>query len=294
MPLPNFIAIGAQRCGTTWLTANLRTHPQVFIPPARKEVHFFDQHYERGIGWYESYFPDNSIKSSHRAIGEITPRYIFDSSVPSRIADHLPSVRLLAILRNPVDRAYSHYGLRVRDQGIQTDFRSFIEMNIENNDDVFERGKYSQQLRRYLEYFEEDQIHIVIFERFVNNPEQVRSEVADFLGISPHQFSEPEEKQNASYIPRFPRLRASVRRIADFLRWYGGDWIVEQAKAAGIPHMFGNAGSLPPMEPDDRRYLADHYEQEIRELESLLSVDLGQWWSVDPERPGSNRSDVES
>lgn len=277
MPLPNFIGIGAQRCGTTWLTANLRTHPEVFIPPNRKEVHFFDKHYESGIEWYKSYFPEKSIEPHHRAIGEITPEYLFYQYVPSRIANHFPSVKLIAILRNPVERAYSHYGMRVRSHGIQADFRSFIEENVEEKNDAFTRGKYAQQLRRYLKHFDEDQIHVVFFDRMVNDTEQVRAELADFLGISPDLFSEPEGQQNASYIPRFPRLRASIRRVAPYLRWYGADWIVEWAKEVGIQHMFGNAGSLPPMKSGDWHYLARQYEEDIRELESLLNVNLEHW-----------------
>jgi hypothetical protein len=275
MALPNFLGIGAQRAGTTWLAENLRTHPQVYLPPARKEVHFFDWHYERGIDWYESYFPDEKIKEKHQAIGEVTPKYLFDPLVPDRISDHLPSVKLIAVLRNPVERAYSHYGLRIRDQGIQVDFQTFIEKNQE----VVDRGKYAQQLHRYLDHFSRDQLLVIIFERFIQDPELVHREIGDFLGVSPDLFSVPEHKQNSSYIPRFPRLRASVRRIAVFLRQHGIDRVVEWAKEVGVDRMLGNAGSLPPMKDGDRRYLADRYAQEIEEVESLLNWDLEIWKS---------------
>ncbi|WP_119841368.1 sulfotransferase domain-containing protein [Salinibacter ruber] len=278
MALPNFLGIGAQRCGTTWLDANLRTHPHIYLPASRKEVQFFDCNYERGNDWYESYFPDEKIESHHQAIGEVTAMYLSDPSCPGRIAEQLPSVNLIAVLRNPVDRAYSHYGLRIRDQGIQTDFRSFIEQNPE----VIERGKYVRQLHRYLDHFSRDQLLIIVFEWFIQEPATIHRKIGDFLGIPPDLFSVPEQQQkkNSSYIPRFPRLRASARRVGKSFRKYGFDRVVEWAKAVGIDRMFGNVGSLPSMRDEDRRYLAEQYAQEIEQVEALLDRDLGVWKSA--------------
>src|SRR4051812_23905676 len=113
-PLPNFLVIGVEKGGTTWLHAQLKKHPQIFLPDT-KEIHFFNKYssnlierdyFKLGIGWYLDFFkPYNG----QRAIGEVTPMYICDSEAPLRIQKTLLSVRLIAILRNPVDRAYSHY-----------------------------------------------------------------------------------------------------------------------------------------------------------------------------------------
>ena len=84
--LPNFIGIGAPRCGSTWLHDLLQSHPEVYMPERRKEVYFFNTHYERGPEWYEGFFPADSEAGSWRAVGEITPVYMYDPLVPARLA----------------------------------------------------------------------------------------------------------------------------------------------------------------------------------------------------------------
>src|SRR5680860_1100775 len=103
--LPTFLIAGGMRCGTTSLNAYLREHPEVSVGQP-KEVHFFDQNYERGIDWYLQHFPgsDNS-----KAVGEATPAYLYYPEIAERIATTLPDVRILVLLRDPVDRAHSHY-----------------------------------------------------------------------------------------------------------------------------------------------------------------------------------------
>ena len=114
---PNFLVIGAQRSGTTWLDTALRAHPQVYLPERRKEIHYFDEHYSRGAEWYREFFSAAAARPGLKAIGEVTPRYLFDPLVPQRIAGDFPSMRLIAILRNPADRAYSQFCMYVGRKG---------------------------------------------------------------------------------------------------------------------------------------------------------------------------------
>src|SRR5437764_7156012 len=106
-PLPNFFIIGAMRSGTTSLTRYLNAHPDVFVAPG-KELHFFDQRFDRGLDWYRDCF---ERAAGQRAIGEATQSYMYDAEAMTRLAVTVPKARLLAILRNPVDRAWSHYWL---------------------------------------------------------------------------------------------------------------------------------------------------------------------------------------
>jgi hypothetical protein len=112
--LPAFLLVGAQRAGTTSLFYSLRRHPHV-ARPATKEVHFFDDQYWRGVDWYRSFFATSAerrlarLRGGDLVAGEATPYYLFHPAVPERVAATIPSVRLVVLLRNPVDRAYSHY-----------------------------------------------------------------------------------------------------------------------------------------------------------------------------------------
>lgn len=105
--LPNFLIVGAARAGTTSLYYYLKQHPDVFMSP-KKEIDFFDvdKNFEKGLDWYERYFEGYT---GQKAIGEASPLYMYLEKVPKRIAKVIPDVKLIFILRNPVDRAYSHY-----------------------------------------------------------------------------------------------------------------------------------------------------------------------------------------
>ncbi|MBA4318316.1 MAG: heparan sulfate glucosamine 3-O-sulfotransferase, partial [Flavobacterium sp.] len=137
--LPNFLIIGAARCATTWISENLSQHPDIFIPPL-KELHFFDTHYEKGIAYYESYFDNRSEK----AVGEATPAYLYFPNISSLIQQHLPNVKLIASIRNPVDRAFSHYlylKAKAKIGDIDSDMISF-EDKLKVTNRLIEEGFY--------------------------------------------------------------------------------------------------------------------------------------------------------
>src|SRR4051794_13012479 len=109
MSLPNFLVVGAQRSGTTIFHQILLTHSEIYVPSRRKEIHFFDRYFDRGLNWYKSYFPPENAAARYSAIGEVTPDYLAIPEVPARIHATLPNCRLIFILRNPIERAYSWY-----------------------------------------------------------------------------------------------------------------------------------------------------------------------------------------
>jgi len=195
--LPTFLIIGAARCGTTTLYTYLQSHPQIYLRPnKRPEPHFFfkDDEYAKGIDYYQrNFFP---ATGEWNAVGEASTSYIFGPEVPGRIFRHLPEARLVAILRNPIDRAYSNYRHSVRS-GLETlDFATAIERETERETEIegtplavikpfsyIARGFYHAQLKNFLSVFDRSQLAVLIFEEFCRAPGSALRHVCEFLGV---------------------------------------------------------------------------------------------------------------
>lgn len=273
--LPNFLGIGARRAGTTWLDSQLRRHPDVFLPKYRKEVMFFDTYYDKGIEWYEKFFPGVDGGRLYKAVGEITALYLFDERVPARIAEHIPGCRFLVILRNPVDRAFSHYTYSVRNYNEHRDFRTYVS----DTEDVLRIGLYAGQIARYFDYFPKNRFLILKFEDVMKEPLDALDKVADFLNIR-KIFSEDRarERVNESYQPRFARSFALARSLGSYVRKREFDWIVEWAKSAGVRKIFGRKGNRVGLDQSFRNQLVEYYEEDIRRAEAITGLDLQSWF----------------
>lgn len=275
--LPDFLCLGAMRSGTTWLDNILRSHPRIWLPTRRKEVHFFDNFYDRGVTWYEKFFPAEGDAAAYDRIGEMTPKYLYHPDVPGRIRDTLPEADFLIVLRNPVDRAYSHYKYELQNTGVD---RSFTEQ-LEQAPDTFERGLYAEQIKRYLALFPRRRFLVLIFERMVAEPEAACRQVADFLGIDPNRFDLPDDASgraiNISERPRFRRLYAFGKTMSNLMHRWDMDWVVNAAKRVGLNKTLRRGERFPRLDPETRRHLFARYKPDIRELESLLNIDLDVW-----------------
>ena len=283
MSLPTFLGIGVPRAGTTWLHTLLESHPDVYVPRRRKELYFFNLYYDRGLSWYKKFFPPDSEVGRYRAIGEITPHYFYGSTCPERMAK-LPVDKLILMLRNPIDRAWSYYALKVRDGIFWGTFEEFLQ-----EWPVIEQGYYTRYLENYLRYFRRDQILILIYETALKDVAQTQRTLAEFLDISPDKFS-PEVSErviNPSYVPKARRAYGVAFRASRVLREWDLDWVVNVAKRLGLKQAFGVAGKVPPMLEQTRAELAEAYEEEIDELEEFLGVSLDAWRS---ERAGAPRT----
>jgi Sulfotransferase domain len=277
MALPNFLIIGAQRSGTTLLHKVLDAHPEVFVPSRRKEIHYFDRYYDRGTEWYSEFFPSQEEAASYRAVGEVTPDYIFYEEAPGRILDVIPDCRLIVSLRNPVDRAFSGYMHHRRSFNERRSFEDFLD----GTRDAVERGFYYQQLTRYLESFPRSAFLILIYEELVSDPASSLERMREFLGLT-RGWSDAErllaERINAAPQPRFPAAFYLARRFGAFLRYKDLDPIVETVKRLGLLAIFGQRPTRPRMTPTSRARLEALYDDDIRRLEHLLQRDLRPWW----------------
>jgi hypothetical protein len=194
MALPNFLCVGAQRCGTTTLHHLLRQHNQIFVPLGRKEPHFFDNplFYQRGIADYErQVFLDHM---DELAIGEITPSYMAYEPAAARIRKALGSeVKLIFCLRDPAARAYSHYISNYSklyetesfDQALSLEAKRLSKNTSENLVyGYIYRGYYYQHINRFLEHFDLDQMFFILFETDIaHNTRNCMTQLFQFLGV---------------------------------------------------------------------------------------------------------------
>ena len=236
--LPNFLIIGGVRCGTTSLYYDICQHPSVETA-AYDEIGFFDDNYHLGQGWYRSLFPTKkrmeNVKQStgYSITGEDTPFYIWNEEVVKRIADILPDIKLIAILRNPIDRAYSNFHLGVREGTEKRSFSDVIKNDtdfinlkkqekkeLSNNDykmSYLAKGIYVEQLKKWYEIFEKEQLCVISTEDFSNNTNKILEKIFDFLDIPNYSIKKFEEKKKS----RYPNIDNSVRiELEDFFRPY--------------------------------------------------------------------------
>ncbi len=233
--LPDFVVIGAPKCGTTFFYHLLTKHPHV-EPAAFKELHYFDLLFDEGIGWYRQCFPPSRQKNGRKTItGEGTPSYLFHPHAAERMAEVIPQARLIALLRNPVDRTYSAYHHRAKHrQKIQT-FEKTVEACFDTPRQRFlSQSIYVDHLLRWSRFFSKEQMLVLKSEDFFERPRETLNLVLDFLDL-------PDWEPEAS------ELRDKVNK---------GKY--EQK-----------------MDPATRRRLEDYFEPHNRRLYEFLGVDFG-------------------
>jgi hypothetical protein len=286
MTLPTFIGIGVQRAGTTWLHTLLSSHPEVFMPSRRKEIRFFDRYYDRGLGWYESFFCPPSLADKYKAIGEISTQYYDCEECPKRIFDTLPDIKMIIMLRHPVNRAYSHYGFTVQRGNYRGSFESFVA----TRPSTLEKGYYSRYLKQFFRYFDRSQLLALIFEDVFTDIFETKLVLANFLGIAADKFpaSGASQKVNASSVPTFQSLYSFIVKTGRKLRRRNFEPLVDFIKGLGVDHMFAKGSSLPPLNEDLKRRLSVIYQREFDELEECLQMDLASWRGERAERQAAN------
>lgn len=203
--LPSALIIGAQKGGTTSLFNYLVRHPDV-LPPFGKEIHYFDLHYARGVRWYRGRFPYGYRLRGGALTLDASPYYLMHPQAPGRAAHLLPDAKLVVLLRNPVDRAFSHYQHEVRGGRESLSFGEAIEMEAErlageeerlradsgyysynhHRYSYTRRGRYIEQLRRWVEHFPRSRLLVLQSERLFRDPADTIGEVQEFLGLRPH------------------------------------------------------------------------------------------------------------
>jgi hypothetical protein len=234
--LPNFLILGAQKCGTTSLFSELAEHPSV-LPALTKEVHYFDRCPERTVDWYRAHFPRRArVDEMSRDLGrlgitgEASPFYLFDPGCAPRIHALLPDAKLIVLLRNPVDRAYSHYQ-HARRRGWETlDFESALDAepdrlaaeaavstagrcyrgSAHRRFSYAARGRYADQIARYLDHYPRSSLLVLESEDYAREPARVYAEAIEFLGLEPVTLSRQRKIHHFDYIEQPAHIRTRL------------------------------------------------------------------------------------
>ncbi len=280
MTMPNFFIVGAQKAGTTSLYHYLNQHPQVYMSP-RKEPHFFEgMHSEfrrpgrrstpvSDLAEYQALFEG---ASDERAIGEASASYLFSPRAPGLIKSSVPDAKLIAILRNPADRAYSNF-LHCVQVGREPlgSFAEALQAEETRTRDKWgplwyykQKGFYYAQVKRYFDTFGRDQVGVWLYEDLRNDTFGILGEVFRFLGIDEGFVPDTSIEHNPSGIPRVGRLNpVLVERIFPArLRGYVKSRIFVKP---------------PPFPPEVRRQLTYSYKEDILRLQELIGRDLSAW-----------------
>jgi hypothetical protein len=275
--LPNFIICGTQKSGTTSLYYYLKEIPSIALP-LKKEIHFFDLYYEKGVGWYKKYFEEFQNKG-YKLIGEATPSYMYFEDVPRRIYELIPNTKLIFMLRDPIDRAYSHYWHTVKRGYESLSFDEAIEMEEKRISDApssirqrysyIDRGKYIVQLKRFWKYFPKEQMLILITEELKERPKKIQNQIFEFLELDNDMSG---RDWNAIHYkgqqPRIWRLQRILGMLPDtslynFLRYT-------------VNHLNLKDG-YPSMNPEIKQKLISYFEPYTKELENKLGKKLTCW-----------------
>jgi hypothetical protein len=272
--LPNFLYVGPDKAGSSWLHETLLKHPDVYLTPA-KDLYFFDRYYDRGLEWYAAQFRD---ARGEEIVGEVCQDYLFHPEAAARIRETLGPVRIMVSLRDPVERAWSSY-LYMRKHGIGPD--TFAEA-LRSRPELLEHGRYATGLDRFLEWLPREMVHVALFDDLTVDPQGFLDAVTDFLGIDPLPLS---PKDLAARLPaaraRSVRLASAARRSADWIREHDGARLVGRVKRSPLVqralYQPIDRQAVRPR-PDDVTAVRKELAPEIDALEGTLGLQLRECW----------------
>lgn len=283
--LPNFIIAGAPRASTTYLVNILDQHPDIFIAKNgyTHDIHFLNpdsthvvnQNYHKGMEWYESLF---SSVNNEKAVGEKTATYFTEKATPAYIQKHLGmDVRIIVVLRNPAERANSDFWYHRGHYPDEFSIKDVFEMENDKLQ-IAQAGKYYENYCNYLEYFEPENFHFILFEDLRENPENMIKKVFRFLEVDENFLpSGLGEKINSAFkdesiVYRLKmagsRIKAHHPAVFKFLN--------ERKLFQNIRDSLHKSGTkskkkYPELTEEEKKYLSEFYRPDIEEMSRALS-----------------------
>jgi Sulfotransferase domain len=277
--LPDFVVIGAPKCGTHWLNECLREHPEVYLTPDVHEIFFFDRYFDRGVEWYARYFRGYG---GQRRVGDVTPTYLAHPLAAERVQQVLPRATLLVSLRNPIQRAWSKYLHMWRKGDLPRD-RSFRDA-CASAPEILGDGEYLRCLEPWRRRFPAAQLNYLVVDDLKRDPAAYLRRVYEILGVDPEfRAATTSQRANEHQTPRSHGLAKAAFRVSRLLHSRGLHRAVEVGKRVGVKWVVLKDGrdprrDPPPPTPDERAWLASHYRDDVAALSAVVGRDLQRLW----------------
>jgi hypothetical protein len=273
----DFIGIGSGKCGSTWLYDNVVKHPQIYRGNLKELNYFSDLYDEHPYSWYESQFAGCEAGTLK---GEFSVTYLAHPLAAERIKHHLPDVKLIAIIRNPVDRTYSNYlhSLRKGDVSPSLPFARYIE-----DERHLAPARYAAHLRVWLERFPRQQLLVLLLEEFVEDLPAGYRETFRFLGVDKPDFLPPgyASKRNEARLYRHLWLENLLVQSYRWLSRKGYTRLVKkitETQLADVIRSLNQSSAEPPrLDESSRQRLHEYFQPLNAELSDLLQKDLSVW-----------------
>ncbi|WP_170530478.1 sulfotransferase family protein [Ruegeria arenilitoris] len=266
----NFIIIGAGKSASTWLQKQLQSDPEVYMPDP--ELHYFSRNYSRGDEWYLSQFKDAGVGQT---VGEKSNSYLYAPDAAAHIHDRMPHVRLIAQLRNPVERAYSNYCMLFQRGEVGPDIESYLDPSQGGGNKLLISGHFASHLQTYIDLFGREKLLILFFEGVLDDPEGQMSQVRTHLDLPPHPLA-PEgwSKTKDKSAPNVPaHWKKRLGWMKPIVRPLRGTATFETARG-----WIASETQYPPLTDDLRKRLNDYYGPSIEALEQISGQSLSHWY----------------
>jgi len=271
--LPDFIAVGPQRTGTTWMHQVMKDH--VGLPRGTKETDFFLKNFSRGLPWYLDYFRGYP---AGLPIGEIDPNYFGEEDARDRIARTIAHCRIIVTLRDPVERAYSSYRVMRRDAWTRVGF----EETVAKNRIIAESSRYAHHLARWQERFGHERVLVCFYDDLEASPQKFLDPICDFIGVPRIVVAGAaiahERVNTVVRAPRSRKLAQNARNARDWMRRRRWHRAIDLLDRAGVWNFcFGGGEEFGPLDPQVEARLREHFRPEVEALERMLGRDLSAW-----------------
>lgn len=270
----DFIGIGAAKCGTTWLHHCLEEHPEICLPRPKKEPGFYDNHWE-DWAYYAAQF---SHRKTEKIIGEFTPGYLISPEVAGRIQTSNPKAKLIFIVRNPIERAYSHYCMLVKSESV----KGSPEI-IAPGTRMYEDSRYWTHFLRFKERFPKSQILILVQEQMLANPLATLWRIFEFLEVDSSFVPSLAKTRihSRSNRPKYRNLYKALVKLSDLAHKYRltgclFDWM--RTRGIGkLYRMLDHGESFKSISPKMRKYLQAEFREEVLSLYEHLETPILEW-----------------
>lgn len=271
---PDFLCVGTYRSGTTWLYKILKQHPDLFLPD-EKELMFFSHHYDKGISWYKSFFDSCG---NHQISGDITPTYLSCPDAPQRIAESLPDIKIIAILRNPPDQIFSLYQLWLSRNYTKS---SLDKALLKSEGEFLDNVHYYKHLSNYMAHIDSENILVLFYEDLKNDSVSFLKKVYDFLSLEYFFPDNLQEKQNQFRKPKNLFFETIITGTGDLLRKMRLLKLKSKLNNLGVSEYLKRMNTATQkkahLSDEMKTYIDECVKQDKDALKKLIGSDLEIW-----------------